>query len=145
MPIRDVLNALFASPVPDLELNPAVRNQLEQVLHSLMALARSSPRSTYQQALRVWVQSRVPQGTGFNPGARLFGIIRTPGCSWYRCPLYESKEGKPDGEMLRCSGCGEVRSCTATRRTDALTMYYSDVGLLLWHPVSAIVSSVFIP
>lgn len=81
---------------------------------ALLALSRSSDskRQVCEQALTAFRRSERQMGNWNrlnrldNAGSADDG---TTGCGWLRCPLHDSDYLPPEVEILRCSGCFQVR------------------------------------
>lgn len=127
---RTVLSMIAEACLQDREeIFKYVKAPWLHVLDNLLALVRrlpkprhasSNPETNYEVAVDHW--RCFGEALGFNETnlRRDVAIKRRKamggpkGCSWLRCPLFESAEVVTGNEFLRCSRCKKARSSSPT-------------------------------
>lgn len=122
---RDVLRTVAEACSQDREaMAKYVKAPWLQVLDNLMALKRSHLKArsissgierNYALALELWQYFGQVLGYKEDNVRRDAAVKRRKavdglkGCSWWRCPLFESLDVVPGREFLRCPRCKKVR------------------------------------
>lgn len=96
------------------EVARQVKTQWQQVFDALIAFKEARRHENHLQvtdlaecAVHSW--NALGKGLcGLGGETPPGGVARDHGCSWYKCPLYESKDVASGRKMMRCERCKQV-------------------------------------